>query len=74
VGFSEPLDPAEYLLKNGAASFSERIAGAVDALTHAFKSSTLGIDLQADVPGAMRALDEIGEARWRKLMMRNGCS
>ncbi len=55
----EEMDPAEYLLKNGAQAFGKLVAGAVDALTHAFQSSTSGIDLQSDVPGAMRALDEI---------------
>ncbi|HEV3136256.1 MAG TPA: toprim domain-containing protein, partial [Pirellulales bacterium] len=53
------MDPAEFLLQYGAKAFDELVAGAVDALAHACRSRTAGIDLKTDVPGAMQALEEI---------------
>jgi DNA primase len=55
----EEMDPADYLSKYGAPAFDGLVSGAVDALTHAFRSRTAGIDLKTDVPMAMQALDEI---------------
>ena len=53
-------DPCEYLLAHGAEAFEKMIAeNAVDAMDHAFRSATEGIDLQHDIVGASRALDRL---------------
>lgn len=53
-------DPCEYLLGEGAESFERLIAAdAVDALDHAFRSATDGIDLERDLVASARALDKL---------------
>ncbi len=54
------LDPCEFLEENGADAFRMLIdAEATDALDHAFRSATFGIDLEHDVIGSSRALDKL---------------
>lgn len=56
----DDLDPCDFLHQRGAAAFSELLAGgAVDALDHAFRAATRGIDLQRDVHGASQALERL---------------
>ncbi|MBN1395304.1 MAG: DNA primase [Pirellulales bacterium] len=78
----EGLDPCDFLRQRGAEAFSEHIeTRAVDALDHAFATKTRDIDLDRDVHGASRALEEMisiiarsprlrsdttGEARFRE--------
>ncbi|MEX0978471.1 MAG: toprim domain-containing protein, partial [Pirellulales bacterium] len=52
-------DPADFLETHGAGQFQQSTAGAVDALAHAFRSATAGIDLQADVHAASAALERL---------------
>jgi DNA primase len=52
-------DPADFLETHGAGPFERLTAGAVDALEHAFRSATAGIDLQADVHAASAALERL---------------
>lgn len=55
----DETDPAEYLLGHGAAAFGQLVEGAADALEHAFRSTTAGIDLHADVHAATQALEQL---------------
>jgi len=51
-------DPCDFLLKHGTEALENLIARhAVDALEHAFRSATRGIDLDRDVHAATQALD-----------------
>ena len=53
-------DPCEYLLAHGAEAFEKMIGeNAVDAMDHAFRSATAGVDLERDIVGASRALDRL---------------
>ena len=53
-------DPCEFLLENGPEPFENLLEHAtVDALDHAFKTTTAGIDLETDVVGAAKALDSL---------------
>ncbi len=53
------LDPADYLLAQGAAAFEALVSRAVDALTHAFRTATEGIDLQNDLHASTQALEQL---------------
>jgi DNA primase len=55
----EAMDPAEFLLQKGSDAFGKSAADAVDALTHAFRAATAGLDLQADVHAAGQALEQL---------------
>ena len=53
-------DPCEYLLEFGPDSFENLIqTESVDAMEHAFRSATEGVDLTKDIVGASRALDRL---------------
>ncbi len=54
------LDPAEFLEQHGAEAFKMFLdTEAVDALEHAFRIATRGIDLDHDVIASSNALDEL---------------
>jgi DNA primase len=54
------LDPCDFLHQRGAAALAELLAGsAVDALEHAFRSATQGVDLERDVHAASQALERL---------------
>lgn len=56
----EGLDPCDFLQQRGAEAFTELLeTQAVDALEHAFAAKTRGVDLEQDVHGASRALEEL---------------
>lgn len=56
----EGTDPAEFLEEHGAEAFRDLLATrALDALEHAFEAKTQGLDVESDVHGASRALEEI---------------
>jgi len=56
----EASDPCDFLLEHGAEAFTELLeTQAVDALEHAFRSATRGIDLERDVHGASAALERM---------------
>ena len=56
----DDLDPCDFLQQRGAEAFSELLAtGTVDALDHAFRSATRGLDLERDVHGASQALERL---------------
>ena len=56
----EGLDPCDFLQQRGAEAFADLLENeAVDALDHAFAAKTRGIDLDRDVHGASRALEEL---------------
>jgi DNA primase len=55
----DEMDPAEFLLERGAAAFEELVAGAADALAHAFHSATAGLDLQTDSHASTQALEQL---------------
>ena len=60
VTLPEGRDPAEFLEQKGAEGFQTVLdTGAVDALEHAFRAGTRGIDLDHDVIAASNALDEL---------------
>ena len=54
------LDPCDFLQQRGADAFAELLAtGTVNALEHAFRSATRGLDLERDVHGASQALERL---------------
>ena len=55
----DDLDPCEYLLEHGADGFAGLIENAPDALQHAFRTATVGIELERDIQGATRALEQL---------------
>lgn len=56
----EGLDPCDFLQQQGAEAFNELLENhAVDALDHAFAVKTRGVDLERDVHGATKALEEL---------------
>jgi len=52
------LDPCDLLIQRGAEAFREVISAAVDALEHKFRVSARGLDLERDIQGVNRALEE----------------
>ena len=53
-------DPCEYLLEKGPEAFGNLLEhGPVDALDHAFQTTTAGIDLDGDVVESAKALDSL---------------
>ncbi len=53
-------DPCDYLLERGAAAFADLLEReAVDALEHAFRAHTRGIDLARDIHAASEALERL---------------
>ncbi len=53
-------DPCDYLLEHGAAAFAALLEReAVDALEHAFRAHTRGIDLARDIHAASEALERL---------------
>jgi DNA primase len=56
----EDSDPCDFLLEHGSEAFSDLLqTRAVDALEHAFRSVTRGIDLARDVHAASEALERM---------------
>lgn len=55
----EGLDPCDFILRNGAGAMSELLSGAVDALEHATRVRTSGIDLLHDTHRANQALEQL---------------
>ena len=53
------LDPCDLLTERGPDAFREVIAAAVDALEHKFRVSARGLDLERDLQGVNRALEEM---------------
>lgn len=54
------LDPCDFLQQRGADAFAELLAtGTVDALDHAFRSATRGLDLDRDIHGSSQALERL---------------
>ncbi|HTU24807.1 MAG TPA: DNA primase [Pirellulales bacterium] len=53
------LDPCDFLLSRGAEAFAALIDAAPDALTHAERDLTAGIDLARDVHAASDALEQM---------------
>ena len=60
VTLPEEFDPCEFLLERGAAAFAELLSSrAVDALEHAYRRETHGLDLNRDVHGATQAMERL---------------
>lgn len=59
VTLPEGLDPADYLLQQGAESLRKAVSGACDALEFRMKRSTSGFDPLVDTHRAHRAMEEI---------------
>ena len=56
----DDLDPCDFLQQRGAEAFAELLAtGTVDALDHAFRTETRGLDLERDIHGASQALERL---------------
>jgi DNA primase len=56
----DDLDPCDFLLARGAAAFQDLLDhGTVDALEHAFRTATQGVDLDRDVHGSSQALERL---------------
>jgi DNA primase len=60
VTLPEGTDPCDFLQEHGAEAFADLLAErAVDALEHAFRAKTRGLDLERDVHRASQALEEL---------------
>lgn len=60
VTLPEGMDPADFLGEYGAEAFDDLLATrAVDALEHAFRAKTQGVDLDNDVHAASQALEQL---------------
>jgi len=56
----DDLDPCDFLQQRGAEAFAELLAtGTVDALDHAFRTATRGLDLDRDIHGSSQALERL---------------
>ena len=56
----DDLDPCDFLQQRGSEAFAQLLAtGTVDALDHAFRTATRGLDLDRDVHGATQALERL---------------
>ncbi|NQU21538.1 MAG: toprim domain-containing protein, partial [Candidatus Nealsonbacteria bacterium] len=56
----EGSDPCDFLQQHGAEAFGELLeAEAIDALEHAFRAKTRGVDLERDVHAASQSLEEL---------------
>jgi DNA primase len=56
----DDLDPCDFLHQRGAEAFAELLAtGTLDALDHAYRTETRGLDLDRDVHGATQALERL---------------
>ncbi|NQT14614.1 MAG: toprim domain-containing protein, partial [Planctomycetes bacterium] len=56
----EGMDPAEFLAEHGAEAFQDLMATrSLDALEHAFRTETEGIDLDRDIHRASQALERL---------------
>jgi DNA primase len=60
VVLPDDLDPCEFLIEHGAEAFGEVLAGrAADALDHAIRMWTDGVDLAADIHRSSEVLDRL---------------
>jgi len=60
VTLPEGMDPADFLQEHGAEALRDLLATrAVDAFEHAFQAKTRGVDLDNDIHGTTRALEEM---------------
>lgn len=60
VTLPENLDPCDFLQARGADAFREILAtGAIDALEHAFRIATRGVDMARDIHAAASALERL---------------
>ena len=55
----DDLDPCEFLLQRGAPAFGDLVENSIDALEHAFRAKTVGIDLQKDIHESSQALEQL---------------
>jgi DNA primase len=55
----DELDPADFLLQRGAPALQALVDSAPDALQHAFRTATSGVDLQGDLHAATQALEQL---------------
>ena len=56
----EGLDPADFLQEHGSEAFADLLeTKSVDALEHAFRTETEGLDLERDVHGSAQSLERL---------------
>jgi len=56
----EEFDPCEFLLERGAEAFTDLLENhTVDALEHAFRVATQGVDVERDVHAASQAMEKL---------------
>ncbi len=55
----DELDPAEFLESHGAKALSQLVDEAPDALSHAFRMATAGLDLKRDLHASGQALEQL---------------
>ena len=55
----DDLDPCDFLLQRGAEAFNGLLGRAVDALEHAYRVATRGVDVRGQPHEASRALDRL---------------
>ncbi len=72
VTLPKDLDPCEFLLEHGAEAFQTHLAAAVDALEHAFRIATRGLDIANQPHEATRALDGLLQTIARAPRLRSG--
>jgi DNA primase len=55
----DELDPADFLLDHGREALEQLVESAPDALSHAFRTATAGVDLKGDLHAATQALEQL---------------
>ncbi len=72
VTLPNDLDPCDYLLKHGADEFRKQLDSPVDALEHAFRMATRGLDIAGMPHQAQAALDGLLQTIAKAPRLREG--
>ena len=72
VTLPEELDPCDFLLKHGADEFRKQLESPVDALEHAFRMATRGLDVASMPHQAQVALDGLLQTIAKAPRLREG--
>jgi len=72
VTLPDDLDPCDYLLKHGADEFRKQLDSPVDALEHAFRMATRGLDIAGMPHQAQVALDGLLQTIAKAPRLREG--
>jgi DNA primase len=72
VTLPDELDPCDFLLQHGAEEFARHLDSSIDALEHAFRLATRGLDIQAQPHEAQVALAQLLQMISRAPRLREG--